>query len=64
MAQAKKAAEDYEKAFETEDFYNVADLIVENKLLINKFDMLMGQQDQANDDNERLTTESEMGDLS
>lgn len=42
MAQAKKAAEDYEKAFETEDFYNVADLIVENKLLINKFDMLMG----------------------
>ena len=29
MAQAKKAAEDYEKAFETEDFYNVADLIVE-----------------------------------
>jgi len=62
MERAKEAAEEYERACGDEELWNVADLIVDNKLLIDRFDQIMGKPNA----NEVLavTAESELGEIS
>lgn len=61
MEKAREAAEEYERACGDEELWNVADLIVDNKLLIDKFDQIMGKPaTEAHD----LTTETELGEIS
>ena len=62
MEKAREAAEEYERACGDEELWNVADLIVDNKLLIDKFDQIMGKP--AANEAQNLSTESELGDLS
>lgn len=62
MAKAKEAAEEYERACGDEELWNVADLIVDNKLLIDKFDQIMGRP--AANEALDVTTESELGEIS
>ena len=38
MAQAKKAAEEYDQLYDSHEHFSAADLIVENRLLLNKVD--------------------------
>jgi len=47
MKKAELAQQDYEEAMNSTDFYNVADLIVENKLLMDKVDALFGKPDKS-----------------
>lgn len=43
MKKAQRAAQEYEEMFDTTELYNVADLIVENKMLIDKVDQMIGK---------------------
>jgi hypothetical protein len=45
IRKAKIAAEEEHKLYDPEDNYNVAELIVENKLLIDKVDALFGKRE-------------------
>lgn len=62
MERAKEAAEEYERACGDEELWNVADLIVDNKLLIDRFDQIMGKP-KANEALD-VTAESELGEIS
>ena len=45
---AKKKASEYDQIFDPDQLFNVADLIVENKLLIDRVDAILGRQDKSN----------------
>lgn len=47
IEKTKQRNDQYEAVFGDDELYNVAEIITENKILINKFDALMGQQYQA-----------------
>lgn len=46
------------------ELYNIADLVVENKLLIDKFDQLIGKQEQVSDPTARSNIDDELSELS
>ena len=45
---AKKKASEYDQIFDPDQLFNVADIIVENKLLIDRVDAILGRQDKSN----------------
>ena len=45
---AKKKAEEYDQIFDPNQLFNVADIIVENKLLIDRVDAILGRQEKSN----------------
>ena len=45
---AKHKAEEYEEIFDPQNLFNVADIIVENRLLIDKVDAILGREDKSN----------------
>ena len=45
---AKKKASEYVQIFDPDQLFNVADIIVENKLLIDRVDAILGRQDKSN----------------
>ena len=45
---AKHKAEDYEEIFDPKNLFNVADIIVENRLLIDKVDAILGREEKSN----------------
>lgn len=47
MKKAELAQLEYDEAMNSTDLYNVADLIVENKLLMDKVDALFGKPDKS-----------------
>jgi hypothetical protein len=48
IKEAQKKADEYEQIFDPEQLYSVADIIVENKLLINRVDAILGRQEKSN----------------
>jgi hypothetical protein len=43
IREAKKKVEDYENIFDPDQLFSVADIIVENKLLLDKVDAILGR---------------------
>ncbi len=48
IKEAKKKAEEYDQIFDPDQLFNVADIIVENKLLIDRVDAILGRQEKSN----------------
>lgn len=45
---AQRKAQEYDEIFEPEKLHNVADIIVENRLLIDRVDAILGKQEKSN----------------
>ena len=43
LREAKKKADQYEQIFDPDQLFSVADIIVENKLLIDRVDAILGR---------------------
>lgn len=48
IKEAKKKAAEYDQIFDPDQLFNVADIIVENKLLIDRVDAILGRQEKSN----------------
>ena len=67
MAKAKKIADAYEKMNDPRDLFDVAELIVDNKILIGKRDAIIGKKDHdtssAEDEEEERLSQSMIDEL-